>query len=241
LAAYHLWAFRTPVGARGATELTTSSSRALEMLLGLHLDQGQGMFFQQPLLLGGVAALLPFARLRPRAALFWLALYASLVVPNSLEIARFGGGGPAGRFGWSAEWLWIVPLGFVIAEYRDAFTRYVAPAAVACVVYQAALAVRWLANPHVLFPDLDERISVRNSLFPIPMRSWLPSFSFRDFSSYWTYLPKRSRVRERRHDTVERRARKRQKSHALAFSHVSHLVQPESAVRPRDAASIRRA
>ena len=189
LAAYHLWAFGTPVGARGASELTTSLPRAFEMLLGLHLDQGQGMFFQQPLLLGGVAALVPFARLRPRAALFWLALYASLVAPNSFEIARFGGGGPAGRFGWSAEWLWIVPLGFVIAEYRNALMRYVKPAAVACVAYQAALAVRWLANPHVLFPELDERIWVRNSLFPIPMRGGLPSFYFWDFSSYWTYLP----------------------------------------------------
>ena len=189
LAAYHVWAFGTPAGPRGAAELTTSLSRALMMFLGLHLDQGQGMFFQHPLLLGGVAAFLPFARLRPRVALFWLALYASLIVPNSFELARFGGGGPAGRFGWSAEWLWIVPLGFVIAEYREVLARYVKPAVIACVVYQAALAVRWLPNPQVLFLELDERIWARNSLFPIQMRNALPSFYFWDFSSYWTYLP----------------------------------------------------
>jgi hypothetical protein len=96
---------------------------------------------------------------------------------------------PRGGLAWSAEWLWIVPLGFVIAEYRDALLRYVKPATAAGVIYQAALAVRWLANPHVLLPELDERIWVRNSLFPIPVRYGLPSFYFWDFSSYWTYLP----------------------------------------------------
>ena len=189
LAAYHLWAFGTPVGPRGAAELTTSLPRAMMMFLGLHLDQGQGMFFQHPLLLGGVAAFLPFARLWPRVALFWLSLYASLIVPNAFELARFGGDGPAGRFGSSAEWLWIVPLGFVIAEYRVVLERYVKPAVIVCLAYQAALAVRWLPNPRVLFPELDERIWARNSLFPTQMRYALPSFYFWDFSSYWTHLP----------------------------------------------------
>ena len=56
-------------------------------------------------------------------------------------------------------------------------------------VYQAMLAVRWLADPGVLYPRLEEDLARRNSLFPIWMRAWLPSFYFWDFSSYWTYPP----------------------------------------------------
>src|SRR5215813_9024923 len=42
LAAFHVWAFETPLGARGASELTSSPSRFAMVVLGLHLDQSQG-------------------------------------------------------------------------------------------------------------------------------------------------------------------------------------------------------
>jgi hypothetical protein len=190
LAAFHVWAFGTPFGPRGAKELTTSVSRAAMILLGLHFDQGQGMFWQQPLLLAGVAAWMPFARRHPRVALGWIALYASLILPNALELARYGGGAPAGRFGWSAAWLWIVPIGYLFDDGGDMRrSRFVKPAAAVSLGYQAVLAVRWLGDPGVLFPALEESLVRRNSLFPIGLRAWLPSFYFWDFRSYWTYGP----------------------------------------------------
>jgi hypothetical protein len=148
------------------------------------------MFWQQPLLLAGVAAWIPFARRHPRVALGWTALYASLILPNALELARYGGGAPAGRFGWSAAWLWIVPIGYLFEDGDDTRRiRVVKPAAIACLAYQAMLAVRWLGDPGVLFPTLEESLVRRNSLFPVGVRAWLPSFYFWDFRSYWTYLP----------------------------------------------------
>ena len=189
LAAFHLWGVGSPLGPRGGAELTTSFSRAAMMFLGLHLDQSQGMFLQHPLMLAGIAASPAFARMRPRAAVLWLALYASLIVPNSLELARFGGGGPVGRFAWSALWLWAIPIGFVVGDYHDAIARWVKPAVIASLVYQALLAVRWLPDLGVLFPRLEEQLSARDSLFPVGARYALPSFYFWDFSGYWTYLP----------------------------------------------------
>ncbi len=189
LAAFHIWGVGSPFGPRGGAELATSFSRAAMMFLGLHLDQSQGLFVQHPLMLAGIAAWPAFARLRPRAAAFWLALYASLIVPNSLELARFGGGGPVGRFAWSALWLWAMPIGVVVGEYHDAIGRWVKPAVLASLVYQALLAVRWLPDLGVLFPRLEEHLSARDSLFPVGARSALPSFYFWDFSSYWTYPP----------------------------------------------------
>jgi hypothetical protein len=144
------------------------------------------MFVQQPLLLAGVAALAAFARMRPRFSLFWLALYASAIVPNSMQLARYGGGGPVGRFGWTAAWLWSIPLGVAIARYRHTLARYLYPAVVGSLVYEAALAIRWLPAPGLLFPRLNDP---RDSLFPATLRPWLPSFYFWDFSSYWRFPP----------------------------------------------------
>jgi hypothetical protein len=186
LAAYHQWAYGSPFGPRGTRELTTSISRATMMFLGLHLDQSQGMFVQQPFLLAGVASLAAFVRMRPGLSLFWLALYASAIVPNSLQLARYGGGGPVGRFGWTAAWLWTIPLGVVLAPHRHTLARYLYPAVVVSLVYQAALAMRWLPAPQLLFPRLNDP---RDSLFPATLRPWLPSFYFWDFSSYWWFAP----------------------------------------------------
>jgi hypothetical protein len=187
LAAFHGWAFGTPFGARPISELTTSVSRATMLFLGLHLDQSQGMFVQQPLLLAGVAALPLFVRRRPWVALFWAALYAAAIVPNALELARYGGGGPVGRFGWTAAWLWSIPIGVAAAAVRGhAVSRIVRATVILSLCYQAALATRWLAVPQELFPEFDEP---RDSLFPAVLRRWLPSFYFWDFSSYWRFPP----------------------------------------------------
>ena len=118
-------------------------------------------------------------------------------MPDALELARYGGGAPAGRFGWSAAWLWIVPIGFVVGETTPPVARSAAgrlgrmvkPIVVACLAYQALLAIRWLRDPHVLFPVLEENVAARDSLFPVAVRAWLPSFYFWDFHSYWIYRP----------------------------------------------------
>jgi hypothetical protein len=189
IVAFNLWSAGRPFGFRGADELSTSFARALVTFLGLQFDQSQGLFVQQPMMLAGLAALAPFARLRPRAALFWVALYASLIVPNSFEIAQYGGGGPAGRFGWSATWGWTIPLGLVVAHYHDRLHRYVKPAVVASAVYQIALAARWGPNPFLLLSRVDARLAARDSLFPIAVRPWLPSFYFPDISKHLRYAP----------------------------------------------------
>ena len=110
-------------------------------------------------------------------------------MPNSFEVAEFGGGGPVGRFGWSATWLWIIPLGIVLARYHDQLCRYVKGLAAVCLAYQMALAVRWGLNPFVLFPRIDSRLSARDSLFPPGMRQGLPSFYFFDVRSDLRHAP----------------------------------------------------
>ena len=189
LAGFHYWGVGQPFGPRRLQELSWSFSRAAMIFLGLHFDQSQGMFIQHPLFITGIAALPIFTWRQPLHAFFWLGLYASLIVPNSMELARWGGGGPVGRFAWSAEWLWAIPLGYAIAELPTKLSRLVKPAVTASLAYQAFLAMRWLGNLRLLFPRFEESLALRDSLFPISLRPFVPSFYFWDFKSYWTYPP----------------------------------------------------
>jgi hypothetical protein len=93
-----------------------------------------------------------------------------------------------GRFGWSAEWLWLIPLAVAI-EHNRSLERWIRPAVAASLVYQVLLAFRWLPNPRLLYMSLDEKLDARDSLFAPVLRRFVPSFYFWDFSSYWTYLP----------------------------------------------------
>jgi hypothetical protein len=189
LAAFHYWGVGSAFGPRRLREIDSTFSRAALIFLGLHFDQSQGMFIQHPLLLAGVAAFPLFAWMRPLAAFFWMGLYGSLIVPNSMELARWGGGGPVGRFAWSAEWLWAIPLGLVVAEMPQTFGRFVKPVVLASLSYQALLAVRWWQDRRIMFPRLEEALDARDSLFPLFLRPFVPSFYLWDFSSYWTYGP----------------------------------------------------
>ena len=171
---------------RLTTELGAPPEKALRVFLGLHLDQAQGMFFQQPLLLPGLVGLGWMIRRRHPFTLPWLALYLSLLGPTVLHTyTEYGGAGPSGRFGWTAMWLWLVPLGFWI----DAESKTVLPylrATVSCALaYQAALAVHWLADPTVFHPRTYELVWSRNSLFPVPLRYSLPHF----YGASLDYLP----------------------------------------------------
>ena len=162
-------------------ELTDSPARALMIFLGLHLDQSQGMFFAQPLLLAGVASLVPFMRSKPWTAAFWAALYVSLIVPNAMELARYGLGGPAGRFAWSAMWLWLVPFGYAAVAFGPRVRAWVKPAAIGGILYQILLAIRWVPAPDLLWTSVDDP---RNTIFPGWLSRHLPSFYTWDFTSY---------------------------------------------------------
>ena len=159
------------------TELGAPPAKALRVFLGLHLDQAQGMFFQQPLLLPGLAALGWMIRRRHALTLPWLAIYLSLLVPTALHTyTEYGGAGPSGRFGWTAMWLWLVPLGIWIDAERETVVPYVRSAVWCALGYQIALAFRWLPDPTPFYPRIHELVWIRNSLFPVHIRYSLPHF-----------------------------------------------------------------
>jgi hypothetical protein len=184
LAAYHVAVFGHVLGPRGIGEVSASINQAAMVLVGLHLDQAQGMFVQQPLLLAGVPALGVMAVRRPGLAAAWCALYASLIVPNGLQVIPFGGASPSGRFAWPAAWLWMVPLALTFSWHRSHLERLFRPALLAVFAYQTVLEVRWLPAPITITNEFTPELALRNSLFPAGMRTWLPSFYGADFLSF---------------------------------------------------------
>ena len=173
--AFSIPAFGDLLGGRGGAELNTDPARALELFLGLHLDQVHGMFIQQPLLLPGLAALGWMLRRRHPLTLPWLVLYASLTVPNALQQFPYGGHvAPAGRFGWTAMWLWLVPLGVAAGSLGSRVTPVARLAVLAGIGYQAILASSWVSEPQRLFNGLFAPDVWQPSLFPPAVMLSLP-------------------------------------------------------------------
>jgi hypothetical protein len=170
-------------------ELTRSPARAAEIFLGLHLDQSQGLFLQQPIWLLGLIGLAWLARAHPIAAVWVAFVYLSAVLPGSLQLGRYGGAGPIGRYGWTASFLWVVPLRSLLESTSARGMRRFHGALVAIIIVLAAAAFRWMRDPFVLAPRLDDGLAVRDTLAPESMRELLPSFYFWDFWSYWSYPP----------------------------------------------------
>jgi hypothetical protein len=101
LAAYNLYAFGNPSGPykSGSLEISTT---ALMVLIGLHIDQNQGIMLQNPLYLLALTAVVPWVRSRPGLSMLTIICFASLIVPNAMHPVWYGGYSFSGRFAWAA-------------------------------------------------------------------------------------------------------------------------------------------
>ena len=176
LGAFSIPPFGNMLGGRPTGELNLDAARALALGIGLHIDQVHGLFVQQPLLLPGLAALGWMVRRRHPLTLPWLVLYASLIAPNALQQIDYGGhAAPAGRFGWTGMWMWLIPLGLAAREVRRRELGWAGRSAVLIgVAYQTALAGSWAVEPQRLFNGLFPPDQWQPSLFPPVVMLSLP-------------------------------------------------------------------
>ncbi|MCY3846795.1 MAG: hypothetical protein OXH69_25015 [Acidobacteria bacterium] len=174
--AFSIPLFGNMLGGRPVGELHLDAARGLELGIGLHLDQVHGLFIQQPLLLPGLAALGWMVRRRHPLTLPWLVLYASLIAPNALQRIDYGGhAAPAGRFGWTAMWLWLIPMGLAAhGSSRRALGWTARLVVLIGVAYQAALAAAYASEPQRLFNGLFPADQWQPSLFPPAVMLALP-------------------------------------------------------------------
>ena len=191
--AYQMATHGQPLAGLGHQVTDTPYLRAVEFLIGEHLDQSHGLFWHQPLFFAGLIALGWMIRTRHPLTIPWLLLYASLMMPPAL---RAGWGGvPLGRYNWGGFWLWLIPIGAWLESERSAAGQYVRPAVLTAFVYQALLALRWIPDPTRLFDySSSPLVWARDSLFPLPIRYVLPHFYGGAGNGWWVvryleYLP----------------------------------------------------
>ncbi len=108
---YTIWLFGSPFGVNVTRAFNLYTAM---MFLGLHLDQFNGLFFQDPLFLLGLAGLALFVRARPRSAALWAAVYLLSILPICVNSIGYGGAAFPGRYQWDFAGMWIFPFAYLM-------------------------------------------------------------------------------------------------------------------------------
>ena len=178
LAGYHAYAFSTVAGPFTSNLVGGATMGQAGMaILGLHLDQAQGIFLHQPLFLLGWVGLAVAYRSSPGLLTPVALAYGAILLANGVHFDSYGGLAIGGRFMWPIAALWFVPMAILFRELSARGRRVVWVLCAASIGWQIFLMSRWVPGGTgplrlVRSPNLVER----NSYFPAGMREWLPSF-----------------------------------------------------------------
>lgn len=161
---YHLW----PVT---GLELSKTSFMTL---LGLHLDQNQGFFLQNPINFIGLMGI-GFLYLRdPFMAVGVSLVFLSLIVPNGLHPVWYGGWSISGRFGWSAAIVFMMPTMYALLQLalrnRQLFQGVIFLNLILQAYFFSLYAIRGVN----IFNKAPSTWSDAYPIFYYPMHSWLP-------------------------------------------------------------------
>jgi hypothetical protein len=174
LALYNHYAFGKITGpyVSGALQL---SPQSLMVLIGLHLDQNQGLLLQNPVLFVGVGSVLALIRYDRLVAWVWLLTYGALIVPNAMHSSWYGGMSFSGRFEWAAVVLFSVPTLMGLLRLHRARPRWFYGVVTTSLLVQAWFFIKYVA----LFADIYRRESAPwldgYSIFYYPLHRWLPA------------------------------------------------------------------
>ena len=186
LAAYNFYAFGKISGPymSDAFEVSTTS---LMVLLGLLLDQNQGLLMQNPVNFIGLLAIGGLYRTHRRFALLWTVVFLSMIVPNAMHPNWYGGWSFSGRFGWAAAMVFMIPTLRVLI---DMATRRET-------LFRAVVALSMLAQAYFFFRYVFKLASLFNrdaakpfseySIFYHGIHTWLPALY--DVKWAFSYAP----------------------------------------------------
>lgn len=155
---------------------------ATMILTGLHSDQNQGIFIQQPLFLLGLIGLAFLVKANWRFAATLAILYLAILLPTTVHPAWYGGLSFSGRFWWAVGGLWLFPLAYAV-KFLMAKNKLVLPLiAVASITLQGWYALKWLLRDNFLIVGLRPMWISRTYFIYGPVWKYLPTFQ--DFGTY---------------------------------------------------------
>ena len=149
---------------------------AIMVYAGLHLDQAQGLFLQQPLYLLGVLGLAALWRENRWTLLWLLLLYHTILLPNATHPNLYGGYSFVGRYLWSCSLLWIYPAAAFLAFLRALAPTVFAPLLAVPLSIRPCSRTSGFLIPTFCSPRRSEKGLARNTLFGGNLPYALPSF-----------------------------------------------------------------
>jgi hypothetical protein len=182
LGCYHQYAFGNLAGPYQSGALQVNKT-ALMVLAGLHVDQNQGFLLQNPIMFVGlffVGAL--FARDR-QVSFLWALVFLSLMVPNAMHSAWYGGWSLSGRFGWSAAIVFSLPTVFGLITLVTTRRRTFWAVGASSIALQGYYFFRYLDGSLDLYNRRPFTPFDDYSIYFRPISYWLPAM----YNSDWAY------------------------------------------------------
>lgn len=189
LAAYNHYAFGDASGPyqSGALEISKTS---LMVLFGLHLDQNQGFLFQNPVFFVGILAAGWLYKFNRAFFLVWALVFLSLIVPNALHPAWYGGWSFSGRFQWAAAVVFTVPTIYglicIARTHRAIFNAIILGGC----IFQIYVFFQYAISGVNLYNKGAKSWFDSYSIFYQPLHSWLPKlYNWNWAYEYWINYP----------------------------------------------------
>ena len=182
LAIYNFYAFGKITGpySTGAMQINTDS---FMVLLGLHLDRFQGLFFENVIYFLAIPFAASFYRKNRFVAITIFIIYASIVLPNALHIARYGGGSFAGRFQWAGS-IVLIPLTiYSISKMIEIYPRIGWSSVAIAIFINVIMYIKYTFTGFNLYNRADlPALSTYQSFVPF-ISNMLPAF----YDSSWAF------------------------------------------------------
>jgi hypothetical protein len=181
LATYNKHAFGKFAGPYPGGALHTSLT-SLMVFLGLHLDQLQGILFQNPAYFIGLIFLPSYVACSRRIGITTLLLYGALVIPNALYPNWYGGDSFAGRFIWSGAAVFIAPTVYGVIKLGEASRKGLLCTASILILLQVLFFARYTSHRFDFYTKLRGTWLDTYPSFYSPLQEWLPAFYDRSWA-----------------------------------------------------------
>jgi len=175
LASYHQYAFGNVFGPYSGDSLIINKT-AIMVLIGLHIDQFQGVFLQNPIMFIGLLFLIPFFRWNWKIATLSMLLYLSFIVPNAMHPNWYGGGSYAGRFAWASSLIWMLPTIFGLIQIKKLKPSIFYVIIFSSISLQIYFITKFIISDFSLYNASTQTLESVNTFYA-PYQNYFPSFS----------------------------------------------------------------
>lgn len=182
LAAYNYYAFGKVTGPYQSDAIEISQT-SIMVLVGLFLDQNQGMLFQNPVYFIGLFAIGSLYRYSKSLTILAGLVFLSLLVPNALHHNWYGGGSFSGRFGWSATVVFIIPTIFGLLHMAHTRERLLRSILALFIALQAYFFYVYAIRGVGLYNKITSSWPDNYSIYYAYINNWLPKL----YNSEWAY------------------------------------------------------